>query len=359
MAGTKVGIIGTGAISAAYFKGLALYPDLIEVTACADLRRAAAESRAAEFRVPRVLEVDELIADPDIEIVINLTIPAAHAPLNQRILAAGKHAYCEKPFGVNREEGLATIRLAREMGLRVGCAPDTVLGKGVQTCRKLIDDGAIGRPTAASAFCCGRGHEHWHPAPDFYYQSGGGPLFDMGPYYLHTLVTLLGPAQSVTAMTGRAFGERVASSKGNEGRVIPVETETHLSGLIRFTGGVVATTTFSFDCMGGARLPRIEIYGTEGTLAVPDPNRFDDAVALSRLNGSGFEPVEHIHRHEALRGTGVADMAAAIREDRPHRCSGDLAMHVLDMMCAFTNREPGTMGESLTTTCAQPVMMPL
>ncbi len=200
----NVGVIGCGALSAAYFKMAPRLP-ILRMAACADLDLQRARARAEEFGVPRACSVEELLADPAIELVLNLTVPKAHVPIALRALAAGKHTYAEKPLGVHRTEGEALLRAMRESGLRVGCAPDTVLGAGIQTARRLLDDGAIGRPVAFTAFMMGPGHEHWHPSPEFYYEIGGGPMFDMGPYYLTALLHLLGPIRRLSGMAAIAI----------------------------------------------------------------------------------------------------------------------------------------------------------
>ncbi|MDX2110438.1 MAG: Gfo/Idh/MocA family oxidoreductase [Verrucomicrobiota bacterium] len=353
----KIGIIGCGNISPAYFKGLALY-SFIEIAACADLNLELAQKRAAEFNVPKACSVEELLADPAIELVINLTIPAAHAAVNLQILGAGKHAYCEKPFALTREAGNAVLALAASKGLRVGCAPDTFLGAGHQTCRKILDDGVIGTPTAAFAAMGCPGHEFWHPNPEFYYKRGGGPLLDMGPYYITALVNLLGPVRSVQAMVKRTFDKRLITSEPKNGTYMDVETPTHLTGLIEFVSGVVATTVFSFDIMGGHSLPMLEIYGTNGTIKEPDPNNFggDVSTVLPRWKN---EPVPHTHAYDSMRGTGVADMVKAIQTGRAHRASGSLANHVLDIMLAFEEAAASGLRLSLTTTCDRPAMMPV
>ena len=357
MAAVKTGLIGCGAISGNYLNHLRHFA-IVDIAACADLNPEAAKSRGEEFGIPKVCSVDDLLADGDIELVLNLTIPRAHAPVNLAALEHGKHAYCEKPFAVNREEATTVIEAARSRKLRVGGAPDTVFGPGIQTCRRLIDEGAIGIPTAATAFCCGRGHEHWHASPAFYYDVGAGPLFDMGVYYLTALVVLLGPVGSVLARHKATFSQRTASSEGAAGLVIDVKVPTHLAGILEFRSGVIATTTFSFDTMGGANLPRIEIYGTEGTLSVPDPNGFDGPVSLKRIEDSEWQPQAHTHKYISGRGLGLADFAHAIRENRHPRADAPLPFHVLDIMQAF--HESGDAGNAvdLDSTCERPEPMP-
>ncbi len=356
MTKVKVGIIGCGAISPAYFKGCSIY-DNLEIVACADLDATRARARADEFGVPRVHTVEDLLHDPEVELVVNLTVPQAHVPVNIAALGAGKHVYVEKPFALDRASARTVLWLARRKRLLVGCAPDTFLGGGIQTARKLLDDGAIGDPVAATAFCCGHGHESWHPSPQFYYQRGGGPMFDMGPYYLTALVNLLGPARRVCASTRITFPTRTITSQPFHGTTIEVETPTHLAGTVDFANGAIATVVMSFD-MWGHHLPRLEIYGTRGSMVVPDPNTFGGDVLLRESTEKEWRTVAHTHITDIGRGTGVADMAAAIRTGRPHRASGRLAAHVVDVMQSF--EESSTKGRHVTirTTVDRPAALP-
>jgi predicted dehydrogenase len=354
----NIGVIGCGKISGAYFKGCAVF-DCLRVVACADLNRAAAEAKAKEFNVPRVCSVEELLADPAVELVVNLTVPQAHAPVNRQALAAGKHVYVEKPFAVTREEAKPVLALAQRKKLRVGSAPDTFLGGGIQTCRKLIDDGAIGRPVAAAAFMACPGHESWHPSPEFYYKVGGGPMLDMGPYYLTALVNLLGPIRRVTGATGKAFAERTITSQPLAGKVIHVEVPTHYAGVMDFVNGVIGTLVMSFDVFAGHNLPRLEIYGTEGSLSVPDPNTFRGPVRLRRKGEKEFVEVPLTHGYtDNMRGMGVADMAYAIRSGRPHRANGALAFHVLDVMQSFQEASESGKHIKIKSTCERPAPLP-
>lgn len=329
----KVGIIGCGNILSQYVKGCRQFR-ILEIAACSDLDLALAHRRAEEFDIPKAIPTEALLRDPEIEIVINLTVPLAHAQISLAALQAGKHVYSEKPLAITREDGLAILTAARERGLRVGCAPDTFLGGGLQTCRKLIDDGAIGVPVAATAFMASRGPEAWHPNPDFFYKVGGGPLFDMGPYYLTALVTLLGGVRRVTGSTRASFPERIATSAALNGHRITVEVPTHVAGVLDFAGGAVGTLITSFD-VWAHQLPRIEIYGSDGSLSVPDPNTFGGPVLLRAGGDSEWREVPLTHSAEVGRGIGVADLAYAIRYGRPQRASGQLAYHVLDVMHAF------------------------
>lgn len=325
----RVAAIGCGDIfRKAYVPGIRACPGLALV-ACADQDAARARAAAQEFGIPFGGTSEEVLARADVDLVLNLTVPQAHAPVALAALRAGKHVYGEKPLALSTAEAAPVLALARERGLQVGCAPDTVLGAGIQTARAAIDAGLIGRPVAATAVMACHGHEHWHPSPAFYYQRGGGPLLDMGPYYLTALATLLGPARRACAMSGRAFAEREISSKPLAGTRVPVEIETHVAGQLAYDGGAIASIVMSFDTWKHS-LPCIEIHGTEGSLSVPDPNGFGGAVRLARRRGD-WEELPHRHP-ENRRGIGVADLADAIASGRAARCSGELAFHVLDTM---------------------------
>ncbi|TMD87538.1 MAG: Gfo/Idh/MocA family oxidoreductase [Chloroflexi bacterium] len=353
----NIGVIGCGKISSIYFQILQTF-DIINVIACADLDMERARMQAESFHIPRALRVEELLADPEIELVVNLTIPSAHAEVGLATLSAGKALYIEKPLALTREQGHQLLEAARAQGVRIGCAPDTFLGGGLQTCRTLIDKGMIGTPVAASAFMLNHGAEHWHPNPDFYYQPGGGPLFDMGPYYLTALINLLGPIQRVTGTAKITFPERIITSQPKYGTKITVNTPTHIAGLIDFAGGAVGVLVTSFD-VWSHQLPRIEIYGTDGTLSVPDPNTFGGPVRLRRAGENDWRDIPLTHAYTTnSRGIGVADMAYAIRAGQPHRASGALAYHVLDSMQAIL--ESSTEGKHivLTSTCSRPEPLP-
>lgn len=328
----KVGIIGCGNISSIYLKNCPTF-EVLQVVACADIIPSRAQEKASEFGI-KALSVDELLGDPEIDIVLNLTIPKAHSEINLAALHLGKSVYTEKPLAVSRDEGFQVLSLAREKNLRLGGAPDTFLGGGLQTCRKLIDDGAIGRPVAATAFMVCHGHEGWHPDPEFYYQVGGGPMFDMGPYYLTALVSLLGPVKRVTGSAQTSFPERIITSQPKHGTKISVEVPTHLVAVLDFASGAVGTLITSFDVWHHT-LPRIEIYGSEGSLQVPDPNTFNGPVFLRGAAEVDWREIPLTHGYaENSRGLGLADMMQAEGSGRPHRASGDLAYHVLDIMQA-------------------------
>ena len=332
----NVGLIGCGAISGAYLAAAPSFP-VMRIVACADLGREAAERKAADFRVPRVCSVDELLADDSIDVVLNLTVPKAHAEVALRALAAGKHTYSEKPLGVTRDEGRQIIERAAARGLRVGCAPDTFLGSGIQAARKLIDDGAIGRPVAFTAFYMSRGHEAWHPSPEFYYERGGGPMFDMGPYYLTALFNFFGPVRRVTGAASTAIPERTITSRPKSGKTIRVETPDHVCGTVEFESGVtgVVIQTFATHHPTYDENHPITVYGTEGTLKVPDPNTFDGPVFLRRAEDKEWREAPSPFVRGYGRSVGLADMAHALRSGRPHRASGDLAFAVLDAMQGF------------------------
>ena len=350
----KVGIIGCGNISGIYFKNLTQTFRITEVAACADLIPERAAEKAKEFNIPKACTVEELLADPEIRIVVNLTIPASHTEVNLAALKAGKNVHCEKPLAITREDGKKVIELAKEKGLRVGCAPDTFLGGGLQTCRKLIDDGWIGTPVAATAFMTCHGHESWHPSPEFYYQVGGGPMFDMGPYYLTALISLLGPVRRATGSARVSFPQRTITSKPKYGKVIDVEVPTHVAGVLDFENGAVATMITSFD-IWNANLPRIEIYGSEGSLSVPDPNCFDGPVLFSAHGQNEWKEIPLVFGYsENSRGIGVADMAHKLVSGGLHRANGNLAYHVLDIMQGIHDASREGRHYDLTSTCGRP-----
>ncbi|WP_019004517.1 Gfo/Idh/MocA family protein [Cohnella laeviribosi] len=356
----KVGIVGSGVISGIYLKNFKTF-DLIEVVAISDIDLSRAKARAEEFGVSRVCTVEELLADPEIEIVVNLTIPAAHAEVSIAALEAGKHVYSEKPLAVTMEDGSKILELARQKGLRVGVAPDTVLGGAIQTCRKLIDDGWIGFPIALTAFMMAPGPESWHPNPDFLYDVGGGPMFDMGPYYLSAFVTLLGPISKLTGSATTSFAERTITSEARYGEKIPVRTPTHIAGVLNFANGAVGTMITSFDIKGGANLPHIEIYGSQGSLSLPVPNMFGGTVKLRMARkDSNWQDVPLTHTFtDNNRGIGVLDMAYAIRLGYPHRVNGEIAYHVLEAMHGFHISSHEGRYYIMQSTCDRPEPLPM
>ena len=353
---TKVGIIGCGNISSVYFENMKKF-DILDVAACADINNQAAEKRAKEFNV-NVCGVQELLANKEIKIVVNLTIPAAHYEIALSALNAGKSVYNEKPLAITVEDGQKILEIAKLKNLLVGCAPDTFFGPAHQTCRKIIDDGIIGEPIAATAFMMCHGHESWHPNPDFYYQIGGGPMFDMGPYYLTALINLIGPVKRVTGTTRITFPERIITSKPKEGTIIKVNTPTHIAGIMDFVNGAIGTIITSFDVWASV-LPNMEVYGTKGTMSVPDPNCYDGPVRIKLSDENEWKEIPLTHSYTGNRGIGVADMANALYSGRVNRTNGELAYHVLDIIHAFHKASKENKHIILKSSCKQPSPLPL
>ncbi len=351
-----VGVVGCGVISRAYIANLARM-DGVRVVACADLDESRARERAAEFGVPRALAVDELLADDEVEIVLNLTIPKAHAEVALAAIAAGRHVYTEKPLALDRDEGRRVLDAAQRRGVLVGGAPDTFLGAGVQSARALLDAGSIGTVVGGAAAMHCRGHESWHPDPGFYYARGGGPLFDMGPYYITALVALLGPVAAVSGATRTTFAERLITSQPLAGTSVPVEVPTHVAALLEFAAGPVVTLVTSFDICATAP-PPIQLFGTDGALSVADPNTFGGEPQLwDPAAGWVAQPYTHAHDVES-RGLGVADMAAALREGRSPRAGGSLTMHVLDVMQSIHESSATGRRVAVSNRCDRPEAMP-
>jgi predicted dehydrogenase len=353
---TPIGVIGCGYISGIYFKNCKQFEN-IEVAACADLDMDRARARAIEFDIPRVLTVEEMLADPDVQVVVNLTTPDAHGSVGLATVKAGKSVYNEKPLAIYRADAQAMLAGARANQVLVGGAPDTFLGAGLQTCRDLIDRGVIGEPVAVTAFFMNHGPEHWHPNPGFYYQAGAGPMFDMGPYYLTAIVSMLGPVQRVTGSARVSQAERLITSEPLNGTKVTVNTPTHVTGVLDFASGVIGTIITSFD-VWGHHVPNIEIHGTEGSLSVPDPNIFGGPVMLRHGRGD-WEPVPVTRAYsENSRGLGVADLAAALQSGRAHRANGELAYHVLDIMHAIHDSSRTGTHIELGSTCQRPAPLP-
>ncbi len=353
-----VGVIGAGVISTQYLNNLADAPDVaVRMVADLDVERAA--DRARSHGVADHGTVDALLARDDIEIVLNLTVPAAHAPVARACLDSGKHVWTEKPFALDVTEGTELLAHAVDRGLRVACAPDTVLGGGVQTARRLIADGAIGEPLSALTMFQVSGPESWHPSPEFLYARGGGPLFDMGPYYLTALIHLLGPISRVDARGTRARTERVIGSGPRAGGVFPVEVDTGIQALYDFPGGGVAQSTFSFES-ARPRVGVVEISGTEGTIVLPDPNLFDGDITIWRHGMLSDDEPERYDGASAgmTRGLGVVELARAIRSGVAERASGELALHVLDVMASTVAAAAQAEPVAVSTTCATPPLMP-
>lgn len=332
----KIGVLGTGAISGIYFKNLTHLFTEVEITAVCDLFTEKAREAAEEYKIPKVYEtMEEILADDEIEIILNLTRPNEHYKTTKAALLAGKHVYSEKPLAAVYEEGAELAALAAEKGLMLGGAPDTFLGAGIQTCRRLIDNGFIGDVVGAQAQMVCHGHESWHPAPEFYYQAGGGPMMDMGPYYITALVNLVGRVKGVSGMCTKGFTQRIITSEPKRGTVIDVEVPTHTAGLLKFENGAIGTVLTTFDVFYD-RQAFLEIYGTKGTLRVPDPNGFGGSVSLLRPEDGNFKEMPLLFSYkENSRGLGLADMAKALRTKRDFRADAQLTLHVLEILTAF------------------------
>jgi predicted dehydrogenase len=347
----RVGLIGAGHISRDYLAHAAEFG--LEVVAVADLDPDRARS-AAEEHGTAASTVDDLPRRADVDVVLNLTTPAAHAEVTGAAIAAGRHVYVEKPLAVRHEDGVRLVEAAAAAGVRLGAAPDTFLGDGIQTCRRLIDGGAIGEPVGGAVVMASHGHESWHPSPEFYYQPGGGPLMDMGPYHITALVSLLGPVRRVSAAASAFLPERTIGSGPRAGTRFPVEVPTHIAGALELASGAIVTLLMTFD-VWAAHLPPFQLFGTEGSLDGPDPNTFGGPVVVWRASRREWEPMP-LHRsgRPQTRGLGLADMMAAVWEGRPHRASGQLGLHVLDVMSSLVESAELGRHVTLSTSCARP-----
>ncbi len=359
-----VGIVGCGNISTAYCELAPMYRS-IEMRACADLDSDIAAARAAEFGLT-ACTVDEVMARDDIDIVLNLTVPAAHSEISLRAIAAGKHVYSEKPFVLSVDEGLALKLRAKERGLRVGSAPDTFLGGSHQHVRSLVDTGSIGKVLSATAHVMSRGMEHWHPNPDFFYQPGGGPVLDVGPYYITNLIQLIGPVARVQAVCTTPFSEREVTAEERRVDRVPVGTPTTVHALLEFVSGAVATLGTSWDVHRHTQ-PFMELHGETGSVSLPDPNFFSGDVSLWRsaeepdsleafshpFGVTNFEDNNGVPRAN-YRAAGLADMAMAIQENRAHRCNDALALHAVDVMTSILAAGESGAPIELSTTCDRP-----
>jgi predicted dehydrogenase len=360
-----VGIMGAGNISAAYLRLAPLFRNL-EVRAVADILPAAAQKRAEEFGV-RAQTPDELLKNPEVDVIVNLTIPATHFSVSRDILSAGKHAYSEKPFVLSVEEGIQLKALADEHGLRVGSAPDTFLGGSHQQARSIIDSGKIGRIASGTMHVMSRGMEHWHPNPDFFFQPGGGPILDMGPYYITDLISLIGPIKRVTAFTGMARTEREVTAEGPlKGSFVKVGTPTTIHSILEFHNGALVTLGASWDVSSHGH-HNIELYGTEGSVYVPDPNFFNGDVVITDRAGTKEKVAPWDHPFGVAnqdldkpmpranyRNAGLSDMMDGIESGRPARCGLDVALHAVDVMTSIL--KSGETGQVITlaTTCERP-----
>lgn len=356
----KVGIIGCGQISGIYLKNCSQLFPILEVVACADLVPELARKRAEEYQIPRACTVEELLADPAIEIVVDLTIPWAHPEVNRQILLAGKHVYTEKPFALTAADADSVLDLAYVKGLRVGNAPDTFLGGGLQSCRKLIDDGAIGIPYAASGLILmGNAYDRLRPIFKSYLQLGWDPLFDMAPYYLTAMVNLLGPVRKVAGFTTQLRQSITVTDPQSPyyGETVPINAPMNTAATLEFAGGAVATLQAAKESFGYT--PRLEIYGTEGILYANDPNMFGGTIRLQPRNGSASEVVYTHGYSENSRGIGIADMAYGLRTGRTHRANGELARHVLDITLGIFESARSERHVALTTACERPAPLPL
>ena len=367
MAKLGVGIIGCGNISTAYLRLAPLFRAL-ELKAVADINMGAAQARAAEFGV-RAETVDDILKAGDVDVIVNLTVPAVHYEVTRRILEAGKHAYSEKPLVLSLDEGKALRDLAAAKGLRVGSAPDTFLGGAHQLARAVIDEGRAGRIIAGSAHVMSRGMEAWHPNPDFFFQPGGGPILDLGPYYVTNLVQLLGPVASVASLANASFPTRTIGNGDRKGQTVPVDTPTNIHALLEFASGATVTLSASWDVVKH-RHANMELYGTDGSLFVPDPNFFGGTVELAGMDGeiAAVEERDHPFGRPNMtdgrgnpqanyRCAGLADMASAIDEGREHRCNIDLAVHAVDVMVSILKAGEEKRFVTMTTTCDRPAAL--
>ncbi|HTU00849.1 MAG TPA: Gfo/Idh/MocA family oxidoreductase [Candidatus Sulfotelmatobacter sp.] len=370
-----VGLLGCGDVSDVYFRNCARLP-AVEVVACASLHVEKARARAQEYSIPRACTIDELIRAPEVEAILNLTAPKVHAEISRAALENGKHVYTEKPLALSLADGSALVTEARRRGLRLGSAPETFLGARLQACRRAIDEGLIGAPVGATAFVVSPGHEWHHPNPAFFYKEGAGPVLDMGPYYLTALVALLGPVRRVSGFCRTTFPQRTIQTPPLKGQHVTVEVPTHVAGTMEFANGAIATMIASFD-VWDSELPRIEIYGTEGTLCIPDrdpiqgPNIFGGTVLVrtrqrSRWRGiprpRGLEDWDTLPVGTAFsensRGLGLADMSYAIANNRPHRASDSLAYHVLEIALGLLEAAEKGGTREIASSCERPLPLP-
>ena len=353
----SVGLVGCGNISDRYLAADDIF-DAFDLVACADVDAERAEATAGEHGI-EAMTPDALLGDESVDAVVNLTPPHVHAEVITDALEAGMHVYTEKPFATTVADAKAMVDLAADRGLLVGSAPDTVLGAGLQTARQVVDEGRIGEPVGATAHWTSPGHERWHPNPDLYYQEGGGPLFDMGPYYVTALVSLLGSATRVAGSVSRPHETRTIGSEPRKGEEIPVEVPTHEAGIVDFANGATANLLTSFDVQASTLpSPAFEIYGTEATLALPDPNHFEGPVRIRSDGDEEWETVGLTHKYTAGRGAGLADLAHAVRGDWDHRTSGTLASHVLEVMAAVRSSSTESAFRTIDSDPGRPTPLP-
>jgi len=355
----KIGVVGCGNISSIYLTNLTkVFNKTVEVYAVADMMPERAENAQKTYDIPHIMTLDQMLGCGEIDLILNITTPPDHYWVCKKALESGKSVHVEKPLSLNYEQGRELKELARAKGLYLGGAPDTFMGAGIQTCRKLIDDGVIGEPVAATAFMLCHGHESWHPDPEFYYKKGGGPMFDMGPYYLTALVSLMGAVETVAGMTSISFPQRTITNKNKYGNKIDVEVPTHVAGTMKFKSGAIGTIITSFD-IWGSTLPRIEVYGSKGTLVVPDPNTFGGPVLLKTQFETEFTEIPLTHGYsENSRGLGVADLAYCLSSGSGNnRAGGGLACHVLEIMQAMHVSAETGQYYKMETCCEKPAAM--
>ncbi|MDR2686822.1 MAG: Gfo/Idh/MocA family oxidoreductase [Oscillospiraceae bacterium] len=350
MGKTKIGFVGVGNISGIYLKNLTEKFTDLEIVGVCDLVREKAQRAVDQYGMKLYKDMYELFADPAVDIVLNITRPAEHFEVSHAALEAGKHVYSEKPLAGTFAQGKALVELAQAKGLVIAGAPDTFLGAGVQGCRKLLAEDVIGAPIGAAAHMICHGHETWHPDPEFYYRApGGGPMLDMGPYYVTALCQLMGPVKSVMGMTRTTWPTRAITSQPLDGTVIDVDVPTHQTALLRFQSGAVATLITTFDAYSMPGVNNIEIYGERGNMIVPDPNSFGGEIkiklmeknspaAQDNFGGGEWIPIDTPYDvyHENCRGVGLADMAAAIQAGRlPRAGAATQTLHVLEVLTAI------------------------
>lgn len=371
MRNVNVGILGCGVISNTYIRDIKRFYPSLHLAACADVNVELAKSHAEKYQIPSGCSVEEMLAMEEVELVVNLTPPQFHMELNKKILQAGKHVFCEKPFAPTAAQARQVMDLADEKGLLVGSAPDTFLGSSLQTCRKILDDGWIGKPLYVTANMMSNGVETWHPAPANFYRQGAGPLYDMGPYYFTALAALLGPVKRVSAFSGTGFPVRKVYTGPLKGQEVPVETPTHYSGTAELVSGVIVSMNISFD-IWHSNLPMFEIYGTDGTLEVPDPNMsggrpriyrkertldvlYDDSRETKEKQDTSVElPELYPHIGDYTRGIGVLDLACAIDEKRKPRVNAEMACHVIEAITGMMESAQDKKVYEMKTTCEKP-----
>jgi predicted dehydrogenase len=351
----RVGLIGCGNVANLYLEGCPKFP-VLELAACADPDAERAARVAAKGGL-RAMTVEDLLADPSIEIVLNLTPPLAHAEVSRAAIAAGKHVYSEKPLATDRASAEAVLADARTAGVRLGCAPDTFLGGALQTARSVVDAGGLGEPLGFAATFMNSGPEVFHPNPDLFYAPGGGPVLDLGPYYLTALVNLLGPVATVSAAARSSFPVRRIRVGPRAGESVAVSVPTYVIGVLTFASGAIGSFTMTFDT-GGSSAPNIELYGSEAILRLADPNGFDAPIHLRAHEGGGWAEVPAAWSWGALRGIGLADMATAIRSGRPHRASGEQAYHVLDVLLGLEEAASAGRTIAIDSTYLRPAALP-